>query len=198
MIANPKSKKQKKAKFVISGYTVFIALLVFFALFIFSPIPQFIITRIPNEIVETLFQNTIQNIILDDKEETLDQPKKYTHTKPLRMLGRNTGLCFRFSSTPQNENKKSIDAKRLKRAQMNGEAIAEIIIIGNDQNEYKLTDVTVDISQNKQKQTFSYLCQKFGNEYSSYPDEITAIYIRPLRPFTPSQVIWTTAIDIYY
>lgn len=190
------NENKKKPKFVIGGFTVFVMLLAFLTLFIFSPLPQIFMSYVPDHMVRELFKDAIQTITLEDEQKELNEPQKYTHTTNLPVLSRNTGLCFRFNSTISNENKNAIDAKRLKSAKYNGKPIAEIIVIGDNKKEYTLSGVTVTVEQTDNKKEVSYLCQNFDNTYSTYPEEITAVYVRPLRPFTPSAITWSTAIEL--
>ena len=175
----------------VNDLTLFILILLGLGAFFMSPIPSYFRSLIPESFVKSIFSDAYQDVTLDDNPERLKEPKKYAKTEPLPVLGRGTGICFSFASTIAEENKSAIDKKRLEGAK-HGEIIAEIIAISTDKTEYVLDNVTLNETQDK-----SILCQKFSARSSLFPEGIKAVYIRPLRPFTPSTIIWATAKDVY-
>lgn len=175
----------------INDLTLFFLILLGLAAFFMSPIPSYFRSLIPESFMKSVFSDAYQDVMLDENPERLKEPKKYAGTEPLPVLGHGTGVCFSFASTIATENKSAIDKKRLEGAK-HGETIAEIIAISTDKREYVLDNVTLNETKNK-----SVICQKFSVRSSLFPDGIKAVYIRPLRSFTPSTIIWATAKDIY-
>lgn len=171
--------------------TLFILILLGLGAFFMSPIPSYFRSLIPERFMKSIFSDAYQSVILDENSKRLKEPKKYAKTEPLPVLGHGTGICFSFASTIAEENKSAIDKKRLEDAK-HGKIIADIIAISTDKTEYVLNNVTLNETKNK-----SIVCQKFSVRNSLFPDGIEAVYIRPLRPFTPSAIIWATAKDIY-
>ncbi len=175
----------------LNDLTLFILILLGLGAFFMSPIPSYFRSLIPESFMKSVFFDAYQSVILDENPKQLKAPKKYVQTAPLPVLGHGTGICFSFTSTIAEENKNIIDKKRLEGAK-HGEIIAEIIAISADKTEYVLNNVTLNETKGK-----SVICQKFSVRSSLFPDGIKAVYIRPLRPFTPSTIIWATAKDIY-
>ena len=175
----------------INDLTLFILILLGLGAFFMSPIPSYLTSHIPESFVKSVFSDAYQDVILDENPARLKEPKKYAQPSPLPVLGRGTGICFSFASTIAAENKSAINIKRLEGSK-HGEVIAEIIAVSIDKTEYVLDNVTLNETNNK-----SVICQTFSTRDSLFPDEIEAIYVRPLKPFTPSKIIWATAKDIY-
>ncbi|PCI99998.1 MAG: hypothetical protein COB14_05465 [Alphaproteobacteria bacterium] len=170
---------------------LFILILLGLGIFFMSPIPHYLKSLIPETFMKSVFSDAYQDVVLDENPERLKEPKKYEQATPLPVLGRGTGVCFSFNSTIAAENKSAIDKKRLESAKY-GEIIAEIIAVSMDKTEYILDNVTLNETENK-----SVICQTFSRQDSLYPNQVKAIYVRPLRPFTPSTITWATAKDIY-
>lgn len=174
-----------------SDLTLFILIFLGLGIFFISPIPHYLKSLIPETFMKSVFSDAYQDVILDENPARLKEPKKYEQAVPLPVLGRGTGVCFSFTSTIATENKSAIDKKRLGSAKY-GEIIAEIIAVSMDKTEYILDHVTLNETENK-----SVICQTFSHQDSLYPNQVKAIYVRPLRPFTPSTITWATAKDIY-
>ncbi len=161
------------------GWLSFFLILFGLGAFFISPAPRYLISLIPDSLIKSSMKSMYQEIDLSNNDVPLAQPQKYTHTSPLNVLGHNSGICFLF-------NKENIDKKISNRAQR-GREIAEIIALSMRGVEYILDEVTLDKDENT-----TVICQKFGLRYSVTPDQIKAIYIRPLSPLTPHKIKWVT------
>ena len=174
------NKPPEKGK---SGWTSFLLILIGLAAFFISPLPRYMISLIPEPLIRSVFSPIVQDITLDETPGHFAEPRKYEHTEPLPVLGRDTGLCFIFET---------LNARSIEKAKR-GKPVAEIIAVNMENKEYTLDNVTLTKGKNDDKKFI--LCQKFSRNDSLIPDKITAVYIRPLSPFTPSKIVWATMKD---
>ena len=166
-----------------SGWTSFLLILIGLAAFFISPLPGYMISLIPESFIRSVFSPVVQDITLDKTPGHFKEPRKYKHTEALPVLGRDTGLCFIFET---------LDTRSIEKAKR-GKPVAEIIAVSMENKEYTLDNVTLTEGRSDDKKFV--LCQKFSRNDSLIPDKITAIYIRPLTPFTPLRVVWATIKD---
>lgn len=183
----PPAGKKKK----LNDLTVFILIFLGLGAFFLSSSPSYLISLIPQTFTKSMLSGMYKDVVLDDNPARISQPQKYKKDTPLPVMGYKTGVCFSFPSTLKKENKSAIDIKRLEGAKY-GKTIAEIIAIAEDKTEYILDTVTLNSTGVE-----SIICQKLSQSNSLFPEAIEAVYIRPLRAFTPSRIIWVTTIDVY-
>ncbi|MGH1378807.1 MAG: hypothetical protein ACRBB3_08290 [Alphaproteobacteria bacterium] len=181
---------EPKSNMRINGISSFILILLGLVILFISPAPAYLLSLLPNSYVETIFSGVYKELIIDNLELPITDPQKIITTKEFPLLGRDTGLCFSFS-TPLDNSEKKIDAKILEKTKY-GEPIAEIIAISKDKTEYQLNKVTSDRIDNK-----IIVCHKFSKRSSIIPNNIENVYIRPLTPLTPDKVVWRTVKDTY-
>ena len=158
------------------GWPSFFLILFALGAITISPLPSYLASLIPKSIINSVMAPIAQKIILDENPAEFSAPRKYEHTSPLPVLGRESGLCFTFSN---------LDEYRLKRAK-HGRIIAEIIAVGDDNKEYTLDEVNLTNAQEK------IICQSFSRSDSLIPKTVNEIYIRPLSPFSPITVTWAS------
>lgn len=197
----PAIKTKSTTKKGLGLWKTMLMIIVALLLFFFTPLFGFLISFIPNTLVRDLISPYYQDVILDESRKQLSEPLKYDTGAPYDVLGRDSGVCFKFYSTRKNENKSQIDKYRLNRA-AKGKPIAEIIITDLQKKQYTLKETSLleDTEYNEEKNTqehFSIICQRIGRTHPILPSTITAIYIRPLAPFTPNKVIWATRKEFY-
>ncbi len=188
-LSNPEENQppQKQRGGIVSFFVILICL----GLFFISPLPKILFALIPNSVITYIISPVFKNVTLDKSKEQLSSPKKYQIQENMPVLGRDSGVCFTFEH---------IDETRKKEARR-GHVIAEIIAVSPEKKEYTLDEVTLDKikkreKNNAQNSNIYIICQKFSRNISIIPDEIKAIYIRPLKPFTPLEIIWATKKDI--
>ena len=190
-----KTKRQKKE---LSFFKVFILVLLGGFLFFLTPLPGFLVSLIPQNYISGILAPYYQETELNNEEILLDEPLKYEKDAPYAVLGRNSGVCFKFYSTRKKENLQYIDAKRLENA-FHGKKIAEIIVIDKDKNQYTLDETSLTNTEEHAAQQglkrISFVCQKIGRGSIYLPKEISAIYIRPIKPFRPVRITWVTHKD---
>ena len=171
---------------------VFLTILALIITF-FSPILPFLISQIPERYMKAMLKDVYNEHVFINTTTLIDAPRKFENAAPLPVLGHNSGLCLSFASTEGKEGKSILSAQRIEEAKR-GKPIAEIIAVSTQNNtEYKLQSMSVNIGTNKDQEPFTIICQKFGRKYSTVPEAIQAIYIRPLQPFTPFKIIWASA-----
>ncbi len=191
----PKDKKKKKG-LSFKGKAILLFLGIF--LLFMTPLPGFLISLTPPNFVRDIMSDFYQDITLDQSGKLLDKPLKYDENAPYPVLGRESGVCFKFHSTKENENKNNIDAYRIKNA-LRGKPITEIILVDIEKKQYTPAEVTVsegaETSKNNTIREFTAICQKIGRSETYTPKDIKAIYIRPLEGFRPSEVVWVTQKD---
>ncbi len=161
-----------------SGRTSLFLILFVTIIFFITPVPKILFSLIPDSVIARALSPIYQDIELSSAPTTITKPQKLTHEKLLPVLGHNTGICFTFSG--------DLD-KELKHA-ARGKVIAEIIALTPDKKEYILDETTL----NKTDNGSSIICQKFSRNHSLVPDQIKAVYVRPLKPFTPDKITWAT------
>jgi len=196
--ASKKGKQKKpKVKRVRKVGVLSILFLFFLAVIILTITPLYSITLsyLPQSYQHLLVGGFYQSVTLSEDQKILSEPLKYTPEEPLPVFGNNSGVCFSFGSTTENENKEFIDIKRLKNAE-DGQKIAEIIVIGNNKYEYSLSTTTMNEKFGVNTNSIATVCQTFGRDYPVVPLRINAVYVRPLKPFTPQRVFWATTHDI--
>lgn len=193
---NQPSKKQKTGyQFGLLSFLSTLAICMI--ILTFTPAYSIIISILPPPVHSLIFSNLYQNVILQEETTKIDKPIKITPNTPLNVLGFGTGVCFSFYSSRTHEDTEYIDSERLKRS-LRGQAIAEIIVIGTQDNyEYHLGEMSLSETLDKDDKELSTVCQKFGKGYGSTPKTISAIYIKPLKPFTAHQVIWSSTKHFY-
>lgn len=185
-MANLKSIKIGKRGIV---FMTILALIITF----FSPLLPFFISKIPERYIKSMLKDVYNEKIFIDTTTLIDTPRKFESAAPLPVLGQNSGICLSFASTEEKEDKSILSAQHIDRARR-GKPIAEIIAVSTENNtEYKLEHMSVNIGTNKNNEPFTVICQKFGRKYSTAPETIRAIYMRPLEPFTPFKIIWASA-----
>lgn len=164
------------------GWKVYLFFFLALCLLFLSPLPAYFVSLIPKSIIKSAIHPLYQNITLDETPGTLTAPKQYQATKPLPVLGRNTGICFTFSAT---------DAKTQK-------PIAKIIAIDTDKTEYTLSDVSLSKRENPKDKdkNITTICQKFGTQDSLLPEAIQSVQIIPKKPLTPTKILWATRKDL--
>ena len=180
-----------KRRSKINELSIFLLILVGLGIFFTSPIPPYLMSLVPDTYTKSIFSSVYKEVTLDDQPQQISKPIKYAQSEPLPVLGRGTGICFAFDSSISKENENAIDVERLQAASR-GIAIAEIIALATDKTEYKLDNITLSDREEQ-----SVICQMFSLRDSLFPRAVKAIYIRPIKPFTPSKVTWATAKDIY-
>ncbi len=168
-------KKQKRK----SGFISFFIILFALGAFSISPAPDYLVSLIPDNLVRKIISPIYQEVTLSETREHLYQPQKYTNTKNFNILGHNSGICFLF-------NKENSVDKLSKRARF-GRKIAEVIAVSEANKEYIMDEVTFEDGKN-----FTIICQKFSRKHSLLPDQIKALYVRPLSPFSPDKIKWVT------
>jgi hypothetical protein len=189
-----KPKKTKGPSFKATVLFIITGLILFFL----TPFPGFITSLIPKDVIRTLISDYYQDTLLDNSGAALSDPVKYNANAPYPILGRESGVCMKFHSTITNENADNIDANRIQNAQY-GTPIAEIIVAGERKKQYALKEVTFsegsETTKNNEIVYFSVICQKIGKGSTTIPKTIKAIYIRPLKQFRPTEIIWATQKD---
>ena len=190
----PKLKDIKESRpKKIGPISAFLLIIIALGAFFLSPAPTLISSYIPDSFYRHLYNDLYRYYTLDESGTLIDEPKKFAHTSNLPILGRNTGLCFEFSATPRKPNNAVITEKQLEDAKR-GISIAEVIAVSPDKKEYTMDDIT--ITHRESGYNKSIICQKFHLRDSILPEEIEAIYVRPLKKFKPEKVLWATAKDV--
>tara|TARA_R110001592_G_scaffold20926_21_gene84839 strand:+ start:3276 stop:3914 length:639 start_codon:yes stop_codon:yes gene_type:complete len=195
-----KDKKGKKPKIKrvrqLGVFSYIFLFLITMFLLILTPLYGFVLSLVPEYFKELIIEDYYKSATLSADGKTLSAPLKYQPDVSLPVLGNETGVCFMFHSTMANADNNSIDAKRLDKAKR-GKRIAEIIVIGEDTYEYNLSITTLNETADKDGNAISSICQKFGNSYPTFPEEIDTVYIRPLQPFTPIKVTWESVRTVH-
>lgn len=195
--ANKQNKQKQGYKFGIFSFLTIIA--AFILLASITPLYSLVIYYIPTSIQEKMLWPLFRNITIYENPHSFAEPKKISLPKQklLPVLDFDTGICFSFLSTLTNPNPEYINEELLNRA-ANGKTIAEIIAIGtNDKYEYHLKSVIFKETTDNAGKTISVICQKFGRAYSSTPKKISALYIRPLKPFKAQKTVWNSIKHLY-
>lgn len=192
----PQNKKRRKGNIFKTLIWVFIGVF----LFLFTPLTGFLVSLIPSDIVRDSIAPYYQDITIIDQDKLFDDPLRLDENAPYPVLGRESGICFKFYSTRQNENTHYIPTEILEQAEKSI-PIAEIIIMDKDKKQYQLKEVSTsegnERSETGQRREFSVICQKIGKGTIYRPEEATAIYIRPLTKFRSAQTVWITQKDLY-
>ncbi|GEM_PF-6956136 len=167
------------------GWRNFLIIAVMLIAFFISPLPRFFVSKIPDSIIKSVIAPIYKEVVLSETAQRLSEPKKYEYTKPLPILGRDTGVCFTFDQG-------SISDKEVRQAKQN-KKIAEIIVLSMQNKKYILDNISVDKAKNA-KNTY-LICQKFGLRDSILPEQVRAVYIRPITPLSPSKITWATMAE---
>lgn len=186
-VAPPTPKKNERIK----GITSFLLILIGVAIFFMSPIPSYLLSFIPNSFTKMLFSGVYEEVVIDDLSFAITKPQRITNSHPFPVLGRDTGLCFSFTTQSLDNNEGNIHRKILEGTKR-GKIIAEIIAVSKGKEEYPLDKVTSYTIDDK-----VIICQKFSKKFSIIPDEIKDIYIRPIETFIPNKVVWRTMKNVY-
>ena len=175
-----------------------ILLLFFLVLITFTvtPLYSIIYDALPENVKVIMAQDYYQKHVFIDTVKTIDQPDKYTVDTPLKVLGDNSGVCFRFPVTIEKPNPKFIDTKRLENAKR-GKKIADVIVVGKTKYEYELNSITYAEDTTDPDNPHTTICQVLGREYGINPMVVNVIYMRPLREFTVSEMFWASTKDYY-
>lgn len=190
-------KKRKKGEYNFGIFSFFLLISIVLGLFTFTPLYSLIIPHIPKHYQASIFQDLYQSVQLVKTRKVLKDPVKLQDTKPLPVLGFNSGVCFIFPEEGQNSKKKSLYDETLDDAKQN-KPIAEIIAVNNkDGYKYALKETTVDETFDEQNFSILSICQKFGNDYPLLPESVKAVYVRPIKPFIPDRIIWATTSQPY-
>lgn len=191
----PTAKKPKVKRVRQLGvFSILFLIILAIVIVTFTPVYSLALHLIPEKYKHVIFQDIHQTIVLD-KNKKMSEPLKYIPTEILPVLGYNSGVCFSFTDISQPDNS-SINKRALKKAEA-GEKVAEIIVIGNNKYEYSLKTTTLENTTNSKGKDVSNICQIFGKDYPVTPRTINKIFIRPLEPFAPQEVLWTTTRNIY-
>ncbi|MGH1457172.1 MAG: hypothetical protein ACRBDI_10355 [Alphaproteobacteria bacterium] len=187
-----KSKQPKKGISLWQGFWL-IAFVAF--LFFVTPLFSFLVSLIPPTIVKDIMSPYYQDVILDERASRLSEPLKYDKNAPYDVLGRDSGVCFKFHSTRKHPTPDNIDQYRLDKA-FHGKKIAEIIIVDENKKQYELKETSltegIEYPDGAPERRYSIICQRIGKTHIYIPDKVTGIFIRPLEPFTPAAIIWAT------
>ncbi len=175
--------KLRFPRFRFGLFTTLIALFALIALILFTPLSEIIVRLIPAGTHLAIFKNVYQEITLLENTETLEKEIQFSKTLPV--LGTQTGICFEFKAG-------DLTVGQLKQAKRN-KIVADIISIGTNGNPYQLTDMVVTKTPKKT----AIICQQLGKLYSTTPDEMIAISIKPIKPFTPTRIFWTSTMDFF-
>ena len=198
LLNKDKVKSQKKRRKILGfkGKAALILLSIF--LFFMTPLPMLLTSIMPEDFTRKLMSDFYQDITIDNSSVILDEPVKYDNNAPYPVLGRESGVCFKFYSTAENQNADYIDIKRIKNA-MRGDPIAEIILMDEKKKQYIPAEIFVsegaDRQEDKTYRDFTVICQKIGRSEIYIPDSVVAIYVRPLEAFRPAEIIWVTQKD---
>lgn len=194
-MTDPHLKNQKQTeKKGLSAKAVVALITISLILFLVTPLPSMLVSLIPNWVAQRIIAPIYQEIILADIAFTVKEPKKYGADKPLPVISHNSGICFYLNATRSEPNKNIIDPESLDKT-INRMGIAEVIAMGENKIEYPLPYAELNEFKTESGKTISILCQKFGKASSAIPKNVTAVYVRPYKPFTPHRVTWATAIN---
>lgn len=186
MSAKNKQPQKEPVNYALLG---FLACIIGSLIFLFSPLPQKIVGMIPEKYIKPVLKPVYQDIVLSATLATLEEPLKFKPDHLLPVYGHNSGICFSFATTSKGENPSALSIQRIKNAK-EGRLLAEIIATTKEKKEYTLNIVSVT---EKEERSETIICQKFPKIYSTLPQEINAVYIRPLFPFTPFKITWASA-----
>ncbi len=182
-------KKQKRKD---SGSKISIILILLILGYFLTPLPRYALSLIPESWIQDWLSSHYQTIVLHEGVDTIDAPRKFHSSTPLPVFGLESGICFYFHSTTQNENRALLKSEHMDIARRTG-VIAEIIAIDLNKKEYNLDVGEFLEFEYETDKPYSIICQKFNRQYSLPPEQIDAIYVRPFLPFfTPYKVTWET------
>ena len=190
-VKKPKVKRVRQ----VGVFSILFLIIFLIAIVTFTPVYSIALRLIPEQYKHVIFHDIHQTIVLD-KNKKMSEPLKYVPTDTLPVLGYNSGVCFSFPDASQPGNNNSMNKIALKKA-AKGEKIAEIIVIGNNKYEYSIETTTLENTTNEEGEDISNICQIFGKDYPIIPRIINKVFIRPLAPFAPQEVLWTTTRNIY-
>ncbi|MGH1402974.1 MAG: hypothetical protein ACRBDL_01900 [Alphaproteobacteria bacterium] len=186
-----KHNKQQKVR-TYGGPKIGILLVILMLGYFLTPIPQYVFSFIPDHWATDFLADRYQAIILSEETKAIDTPQKLTLPSSLLVLGEQSGICFYFHSTTQSENRAVLNTEQMDIARRTG-IIAEIIAVDSAKKEFRLGEGSFKEFEYEEDKPYSVICQKFSREYSLLPDQVSAIYIRPLPPhFTPYRISWET------
>ncbi len=164
-----------------------------------TPLYSILMRTIPDSWQAAMLKPLYRSIPLGSQPQEYYKPMKLPLPKSgkLPVLGFDTRICFSFRSTIENPDPNYIKTEQLKAAKK-GEIIAEIIAIGAiDKYEYKMKDTSYAEITDKNNHIISVICQSFGRTYGSTPKNISALYIRPLKPFKANKTVWKSIKHLY-